>query len=118
MAELATNQHDELAPAEGRVWHLHHRRKITLWGIAFVLPAIIFFAIFKYGPMLWAIESSADNRQAVVIASDRRFENVQVLVTKAIRGAFLFQHCRFFYFRARGSCSDRVGIVGSVVTSV
>ena len=58
MADLATTNQDELAPAESRAWYLHHRHKITLWGIGFVMPTIIFFVVFKYGPMLWAIELS------------------------------------------------------------
>jgi ABC-type sugar transport system permease subunit len=33
---------------------LSYRLRIRAWGIAFVLPAIVFFAFFKYGPMLWA----------------------------------------------------------------
>lgn len=33
---------------------LGYRFRIRAWGIAFVLPALAFFAFFKYGPMLWA----------------------------------------------------------------
>jgi ABC-type sugar transport system permease subunit len=32
--------------------------RIQLWGVGFVLPTVIFFAVFKYGPMLWALELS------------------------------------------------------------
>ena len=39
-------------------WHIHFQRRITLWGIAFVLPTLLFFAVFKFGPMIWAIELS------------------------------------------------------------
>ena len=39
-------------------WRIHFQRRIALWGVAFVLPAILFFAVFKFGPMLWAIELS------------------------------------------------------------
>lgn len=28
--------------------------RLRLWGVAFVLPALLFFAFFKYGPMGWA----------------------------------------------------------------
>jgi len=38
-----------------RFWHLHFQRRIELWGLAFVAPTLLFFVIFKYGPMLWAI---------------------------------------------------------------
>jgi multiple sugar transport system permease protein len=34
---------------------LGFHRRIQLWGVAFVLPALLFFAVFKYGPMLWAM---------------------------------------------------------------
>ncbi|MGE0717975.1 MAG: carbohydrate ABC transporter permease [Alphaproteobacteria bacterium] len=39
-------------------WRIHFQRRIALWGMAFVLPTILFFAVFKFGPMLWAIELS------------------------------------------------------------
>jgi ABC-type sugar transport system permease subunit len=58
MAELATIHHQEERAGERRIWQLHHRRKIMLWGIGFVMPTILFFMVFKYGPMLWAIELS------------------------------------------------------------
>ena len=32
--------------------------RIRLCGIGFVLPTVVFFAVFKYGPMLWALELS------------------------------------------------------------
>ena len=28
--------------------------RLQLWGVAFVLPALLFFVFFKYGPMGWA----------------------------------------------------------------
>jgi ABC-type sugar transport system permease subunit len=28
--------------------------RLRMWGLAFVLPTIAFFLVFKYGPMLWA----------------------------------------------------------------
>jgi ABC-type sugar transport system permease subunit len=34
---------------------MNYRLRIRLWGILFVLPTILFFVVFKYGPMLWAI---------------------------------------------------------------
>src|SRR5260370_5537691 len=45
-------------PMARRFWQLHHRQRIRLWGVAFVLPTLLFFAVFKYGPMVWAIELS------------------------------------------------------------
>jgi len=34
---------------------LGYRARIQVWGVGFVVPAILFFMIFKYGPMAWAI---------------------------------------------------------------
>src|SRR2546428_35376 len=34
---------------------LSYRWRIRLWGMAFVMPTILFFLVFKYGPMLWAM---------------------------------------------------------------
>jgi multiple sugar transport system permease protein len=42
-----------------------HQRRITLWGIAFVAPALLFFMAFKYGPMLWAIDLSFNSYDMV-----------------------------------------------------
>ena len=42
--------------ARGR--RLHYSRRIQLWGFSFVLPTLLFFAVFKYGPMMWAVELS------------------------------------------------------------
>lgn len=39
-------------------WLISYRRRIQLWGVGFVLPTLLFLAVFKYGPMLWAIELS------------------------------------------------------------
>lgn len=43
-----------VARSRSRPW-LTERQRIQLWGVLFVLPAVLFFAVFKYGPMLWAI---------------------------------------------------------------
>ena len=37
------------------LWKFSYRSRIQLWGILFILPTILFFVIFKYGPMVWAI---------------------------------------------------------------
>jgi ABC-type sugar transport system permease subunit len=37
---------------------LKYRDRVRLWGVGFVFPAIAFFAVFKFGPMLWALELS------------------------------------------------------------
>lgn len=40
-----------------RRW-LRQGRRLQLIGFAFVLPTLLFFAAFKFGPMLWAVELS------------------------------------------------------------
>jgi ABC-type sugar transport system permease subunit len=52
-------------PVVRRFWQIHHRQRIRLWGIAFVLPTLMFFAVFKYGPMMWAIELSFNSYDMV-----------------------------------------------------
>src|SRR6202521_2522732 len=52
-------------PIARRFWQIHHRQRIRLWGIAFVLPTLLFFAVFKYGPMMWAIELSFNSYDMV-----------------------------------------------------
>lgn len=34
------------------------RHRLQVWGVGFILPTVLFFAVFKYGPMLWALELS------------------------------------------------------------
>ena len=52
-------------PFARRFWPIHHRQRIRLWGMAFVLPTLLFFAVFKYGPMVWAIELSFNSYDMV-----------------------------------------------------
>ncbi len=33
-----------------------YRWRLRLWALAFVLPTVAFFLVFKYGPMLWAFQ--------------------------------------------------------------
>ena len=71
MVELTSSepyQHGGLTgppPVARRFWQIHHRQRIRLWGIAFVLPTLMFFAVFKYGPMMWAIELSFNSYDMV-----------------------------------------------------
>jgi len=34
---------------------INYRWRIRLWWVAFVAPTIVYFLVFKYGPMLWAM---------------------------------------------------------------
>jgi hypothetical protein len=38
-----------------RFWHVGFRRRTQLCGEAFVLPTLLFFAVFKYWPMLLSL---------------------------------------------------------------
>jgi len=61
MAEVASIGSNEsgkgtgAAPSARPFWRIGYQTRVSLWGFAFVLPTLIFFAVFKYGPMLWAI---------------------------------------------------------------
>lgn len=48
------------APARARARRplLRQGRRLQLVGFAFVVPALLFFAVFKFGPMIWAVELS------------------------------------------------------------
>lgn len=67
MTTLSPARHPEAAGtvAPGAVqgarptrWRLRQERRLQLIGFAFVLPTLLFFAAFKFGPMLWAVELS------------------------------------------------------------
>src|SRR5262245_55300667 len=60
------------------------RRRIQLWGAAFVLPALLFFAVFKYGPMLWAMGLSLSSYDMVSQPSFVGLENYRSLAADPI----------------------------------
>ena len=49
---------DGVTPASLPARRFDFAWRVQLWGIGFVVPTVIFFAVFKYGPMLWALELS------------------------------------------------------------
>lgn len=71
------------APAGSRAnrafWRVNFRRRIQLWGVSFVLPTLLFFAVFKYGPMLWAVELSFTSYDMVSVPSFIGLENYRYL---------------------------------------
>ncbi|BBK43487.1 ABC transporter permease [Allostella vacuolata] len=73
-----------------RFWRLHFQRRITLWGIAFVLPAILFFIVFKFGPMIWAIELSFTSYDMVSEPAFVGLDNYRKLMADPVFGASLF----------------------------
>jgi multiple sugar transport system permease protein len=71
-------------PVVRRFWQIHHRQRIRLWGIAFVLPTLLFFAVFKYGPMMWAIELSFNSYDMVSAPSFVGLDNYRALAADPI----------------------------------
>jgi multiple sugar transport system permease protein len=68
MVELTSNhryRHGGLSSLTRKFWQMDHGQRIRLWGIAFVLPTLMFFAVFKYGPMVWAIDLSFNSYDMV-----------------------------------------------------
>jgi multiple sugar transport system permease protein len=90
MVELTSGepyQHGSLSgppPVVRRFWQIHHRQRIRLWGIGFVLPTLLFFAVFKYGPMLWAIELSFNSYDMVSAPRFVGLDNYRELASNPI----------------------------------
>src|SRR5258708_12047285 len=90
MVELTSSapyQHGSLSgppPVARRFWQIHHRQRIRLWGVAFVLPTLLFFAVFKYGPMVWAIELSFNSYDMVSPPRFVRLDNYRALLADPI----------------------------------
>lgn len=67
-----------------RIRRLPYSRRLQLWGIGFVLPSLLFFVMFKYGPMLWAIELSVTSYDMVSEPQFVGLENYSRLWTDPI----------------------------------
>jgi len=67
------------APRARPLWRIRYSRRLQLWGVGFVLPTILFFIVFKYGPMLWAIEMSFTSYDMVSTPNFVGFENYRRL---------------------------------------
>lgn len=63
---------------------LTFRRRIQLWGFAFVLPTLAFLAVFKYGPMLWAIDLSFHSYDMVSPPRYSGFDNYRNLIADPV----------------------------------
>src|SRR5260221_3938910 len=90
MVELTSSapyQHGSLSgppPAARRFWQIQHRQRIRLWSIAFVLQTLLSFAVFKYGPMLWAIELSLNSYDMVSAPHFVGLDNYRALAADPI----------------------------------
>lgn len=74
------------APAARRKWftRVDFRRRIQLWGMALVLPAMLFFAVFKFGPMMWAVGLSFTSYDMLSEPSFVGLENYEALVADTV----------------------------------
>ncbi len=77
-------------PAARRFWQLQYNQRTRLWGVAFVLPTLLFFAVFKYGPMLWAIELSFNSYDMVSTPHFVGLDNYRELLADPIFRETLF----------------------------
>lgn len=82
-------------------------RRIQLWGAGFVLPAMVFFAVFKYGPMLWAIGLSFTSYDVVSTPSYVGLENYRHLVSDPIFQITLANTLIYI-----GGCTVLITVVG------
>lgn len=67
-----------------RLGRVHYRRRLQLWGVSFVLPTILFFIVFKYGPMMWAMELSFTSYDMVSQPSFIGLENYTSLAVDPV----------------------------------
>ncbi|MCC7275333.1 MAG: sugar ABC transporter permease [Alphaproteobacteria bacterium] len=82
--EIAAGDAAYARPAARPFWRLHFQRRITLWGIGFVLPTILFFAVFKFGPMVWAIELSFTSYDMVSMPAFVGLDNYRKLLADPV----------------------------------
>jgi multiple sugar transport system permease protein len=68
----------------GPWWRPHFQRRIEFTGMAFVAPTLLFFAVFKYGPMLWAIGLSFTSYDMVSTPHFVGLENYHNLVADPV----------------------------------
>jgi ABC-type sugar transport system permease subunit len=71
-------------PPARRFWQLDFAGRIQLWGVGFVLPTVLFFVVFKYGPMLWALELSFTSYDMVSAPANVGLENYRNLAADPI----------------------------------
>ena len=71
-------------PLTRKFWQIDHDQRIRLWGVAFVLPTLMFFAVFKYGPMVWAIDLSFNSYDMVSPPRFIGLENYRALFADPI----------------------------------
>jgi multiple sugar transport system permease protein len=81
---MPTDMADKHAARVRRYRLLHFADRLRLWGLGFVLPTVLFFAVFKYGPMLWAMQLSFTSYDMVSAPSFVGLENYRSLIADPI----------------------------------
>lgn len=61
-----------------------YNRRIRRWGLIFIAPTLIFLAVFKYGPMLWAIGLSFTSYDMVSQPQYVGLENYRLLMENPV----------------------------------
>src|ERR1700747_2443785 len=90
MTELASIERYESGKGAGAepsarpFWRIGYHTRVSLCGFSFVLPRLIFFAVFKYGPMLWAIELSFNSYDMVSTPQFVGLDNYRALAADPI----------------------------------
>ncbi|MBI3370274.1 MAG: sugar ABC transporter permease [Betaproteobacteria bacterium] len=69
---------------------IRFHQRVQLWGIGFVLPTILFFAVFKFGPMLWAVGLSFMSYDMMSAPTFIGLDNYRNLVADPVFRASLF----------------------------
>ncbi len=65
-------------------FRIHFERRIQLWGIGLVLPALLFFVVFKFAPMIWAVVLSFTSYDMMSPPQYVGLENYLALTTDAV----------------------------------
>jgi ABC-type sugar transport system permease subunit len=74
---------------DGR-WRIRFHQRVQLWGIGFVLPTILFFVVFKFGPMLWAVGLSFMSYDMMSAPTFIGLENYRSLIANPVFRDSLF----------------------------
>ena len=81
---MTASQQIASAKPLGPRWTISYHQRIKLWGVAFVLPTLLFFVFFKYGPMLWAMELSFTSYDMVSTPQWVGLDNYRDLLTDPV----------------------------------
>ncbi len=78
---MTTHAKSLIAPSVSRPrWRLSLFQRRNLWGLVFVLPAIVFFAVFAYYPLARAVEFSFQNFNLLAPPRDVGWANYEFLL--------------------------------------